>query len=88
MQASGEYIDGLAVAPEGTFVRYDGEGGPRVTDGPFAETKDRIAGWMVIDVDDYARAGELSAIPAAGGRPEQEWIELLPFLGSPITIME
>ena len=92
LQASGEYIDGQAVAPEGTFVRYDGEGRPPVTDGPFAETKDLIAGWMVIDVDDYDRAvelaAELSAAPAAEGKPLQEWIELRPFLGSPITITE
>ncbi|MCC3264673.1 YciI family protein [Arthrobacter gengyunqii] len=92
LQANGEYIDGQAVAPEGTFVRYDGEGRPPVTDGPFAETKDLIAGWMVIDVDDYDRAvelaGELSAAPASGGQPLQEWIELRPFLGSPITITE
>ncbi len=38
------------------WVRYDGEGHPPVTDGPFAETKDLIAGWMVIDVDSYERA--------------------------------
>ena len=92
LHASGEYIDGQAVSPEGTFVRYDGEGRPPVTDGPFPETKDLIAGWMVIDVDNYDRAvelaGELSAAPAAGGKPLQEWIELRPFLGSPITIAE
>ncbi|MDN3904797.1 YciI family protein [Arthrobacter sp. YD2] len=92
LRASGEYIDAQALAPEGTFVRYDGEGRPPVTDGPFAETKDLIAGWMVIDVDDYDRAvelaGELSAAPAAGGKPLREWIELRPFLSSPMTITE
>ena len=92
LRASGEYIDGQALAPEGTFVRYDGEGRPPVTDGPFAETKDLIAGWMVIDVDDYDRAvelaGELSAAPAAEGKPLREWIELRPFLSSPMTITE
>ena len=90
--ASGEYIDGQAVSPEGTFVRYDGEGRPPVTDGPFAETKDLIAGWMVIDVDSYDRAlelgGELSAAPASGGRPLQEWIEVRPFLAPPMTVTE
>ena len=44
---------------------------------------------MVIDVDDYDRAvepaGKLSAAPAAGGKPLQEWIELQPFPGSPIA---
>ncbi|HEY3894121.1 MAG TPA: YciI family protein, partial [Pseudonocardiaceae bacterium] len=51
LESTGEYVDGQALSPEGTFVRYDGEGRPPVTDGPFAETKDLIAGWMVIDVD-------------------------------------
>ena len=89
---SGEYIDGQAVSPEGTFVRYDGEGRPPVTDGPFAETKDLIAGWMVIDVDSYDRAlelgAELSAAPASGGKPLQEWIEVRPFLAQPLTVTE
>ncbi len=55
-----------------------------MTDGPFAETKDLIAGWMVIDVDSYERAielaGELSSAPGAGGQPIHEWLELRPFL--------
>src|SRR4051795_1329160 len=42
--ATGEFVDAQGLAPEGTFVRYDGEGRPPVTDGPFAETKDLIAG--------------------------------------------
>ena len=46
LEGTGEYVDGQALSPEGTFVRYDGEGRPPVTDGPFAETKDLIAGWM------------------------------------------
>ncbi|WP_340688545.1 YciI family protein [Amycolatopsis coloradensis] len=56
---TGEFVQEQALAPEGTFVRYDGEGKPPVTDGPFAETKDLIAGFMVIDVDSYERALEL-----------------------------
>ena len=55
LEGTGEFVDGQALSPEGTFVRYDGEGRPPVTDGPFAETKDLIAGWMVIDVDTYER---------------------------------
>ncbi|WP_022916326.1 YciI family protein [Ruania albidiflava] len=84
LQASGEYVDSQALSPEGTFVRFDGEGKPPVTDGPFAETKDLIAGWMVIDVDSYDRAlevaGQLSAAPGAGSQPVGEWLELRPFL--------
>lgn len=52
---TGEYVDGQALSPDGTFVRYDGEGRPPVTDGLLAETKDLIAGWMVLDVDSYDR---------------------------------
>jgi hypothetical protein len=84
LSGSGEFVDGQALAPEGVWVRYDGEGRPPVTDGPFAETKDLIAGWMVIDVDSYERAielaGELSAAPGSGGRPLGEWLEVRPFL--------
>jgi hypothetical protein len=57
---TGEFIDDQARSPEGTFGRYGGEGQPPVTDGPFAETKDLIAGWLVIDVETYARALELT----------------------------
>ena len=84
LEETGEFVDGQALAPEGLWVRYDGEGRPPVTDGPFAETKDLIAGWMVIDVEDQQRAvelaGELSSAPGAGGKPIHEWLELRPFL--------
>ena len=86
-RSTGEFVDSQALSPEGTFVRYDGEGRPPVTDGPFAETKDLIAGWMVIDVETYERAlelaGELSAAPGAGGKPIHEWLEVRPFSGRP-----
>ncbi len=84
LQEKGEFVDGQALAPEGAFVRYDGEGRPPVTDGPFAETKDLIAGWYVIDVESWDRAvqlaGELSAAPGPGGKPIHEWLEVRPFL--------
>src|SRR5207248_2173011 len=92
LERTGEFVDGQALAPEGMFVRYDGEGRPPVTDGPFAETKDLIAGRMVIDVDSYERAielaGDLSAAPGAGGEPIHEWLEVRPFLASAPTITE
>ncbi|MCZ2804449.1 YciI family protein [Modestobacter sp. VKM Ac-2983] len=89
---TGEFVDAQGVAQEGTWVRYDGEGRPPVTDGPFAETKDLIAGWMVIDVDSYERAvelaGELSAAPGPGGEPIREWLELRPVMSEPPTVTE
>ncbi len=63
-----------------------------MVDGPFAETKDLIAGWMVIDVDSYERALELaaglSAAPGANGEPIHEWLELRPFMDAPPTVTE
>ena len=74
LKVTGEFVDSRALAPEGTFVRYGGEGLPPVTDGPFAETKDLIAGWMVIDVESYERAlalaAELSAAPRRRGQAD------------------
>ena len=92
LRANGEFVDSQALASEGAWVRYDGVGRAPVTDGPFAETKDLIAGFMIIDVDSYDRAvelaGELSAAPGAGGRPIHEWLEVRPLMGSPTTVSE
>jgi len=92
LEETGEFVDGQALAPEGAFVRYDGEGRPPVTDGPFAETKDLIAGWFVVDVESWDRAvqlaGELSAAPGARGEPIHEWLEIRPFLTELPTVTE
>ncbi len=92
LQETGEFVDAQALSPEGTFVRSGGEGRAPVTDGPFAETKDLIAGWYVIDVDSWERAlelaAELSAAPGAGGSPIHEWLEVRPFYSVPPTVTE
>ena len=88
LRETGEFVDVQVLRPDGAFVRSDGEGRPPVTDGPFVETKDLIAGGYVIDVESLDRAvqlaGELSAAPGPGGTPIHEWLEVRPFLsGSP-----
>ena len=92
LEANGELVDGQALSPDGMWVRYDGEGRSPVTDGPFAETKDLIAGWFMIDVDSYERAielaGELSAAPGAGGKPIHEWLEVRPLLAAPSNVTD
>ncbi|MFL6115328.1 MAG: YciI family protein [Catenulispora sp.] len=92
LQETGEFVDTQALAPEGAFVRYGGQGRPPVTDGPFAETKDLIAGWYIIDVGSWERAvelaAELSAAPGPGGEPLHEWLEVRPFYGGPPTVTE
>lgn len=92
LEGTGEYVDSQALSPDGMWVRHNGENEPPVTDGPFPETKDLIAGWMVIDVDSEDRAielaGELSAAPGAGGEPIHEWLEVRPFLAGVETVAE
>ncbi|WP_265446787.1 YciI family protein [Flexivirga meconopsidis] len=92
LEQSGEFVSGQALSPQGVWVRAGGEGEPPVVDGPFAETKDLIAGWMIIDVDSYDRAvelaGELSDAPGAGGKPIREWLELRPFLDDSADLTE
>jgi hypothetical protein len=84
LQETGEFVDSQALTPGGAWVQYGGEGRPPATEGPFAETKDLVAGWMIIDVESWDRAvelaGELSAAPGADGKPIHEWLEVRPFL--------
>jgi hypothetical protein len=92
LRDSGEFVASHALSAEGAWVQYGGEGKPPVTDGPFAETKDLIAGFMIVDVDSYERAvelaGELSAAPGAGGKPIHEWLEVRPLMGTTDNIHE
>jgi hypothetical protein len=92
LEETGEFVDTQALTPDGAFVRYGGEGRPPVTDGPFAETKDLIAGWYIIDVESWDRAvqlaGELSAAPGPGGKPIYEWLEVRPFMADSPTVTE
>jgi hypothetical protein len=89
---TGEFVDAQGLAPEGRWVRAGDDGGAPITDGPFAETKDLIAGWMLVDVDTEERAieltGELSAAPGPGGQPILEWIELRAVMEAPPTMTD
>jgi hypothetical protein len=61
---------GQPLEPEGKVVRGKPKG---VTDGPYVETKDLIAGFMIIEARDLAQAAELSAgcpILESGGSVE------------------
>ncbi len=42
-------LDGLQPTSEGTLISFSG-GAPSVTDGPFAESKELIGGYWMIDV--------------------------------------
>ena len=72
---SGELIEVNALTgPElARIVVCDGATAPVVTDGPFAEFKEMLAGYELIDVESDERAIEiaarLSAVPGPGGKP-------------------
>ena len=72
---SGELVgaEGLAAPGEARVVRAGRNGAPAVTDGPFPEAKEFLAGYWIVDVDRAERAYEIaakaSAAPGPGGAP-------------------
>jgi hypothetical protein len=69
--ADGEFVDaqGLAGPEEARVVRSTASGTPEVTDGPFPESKEFLAGFWVIDVDSHERAIEVAAAASAAPGP-------------------
>jgi len=58
----GERVDavGLADPTQAKTVRFI-DGAPVPTDGPFAEAKESLAGYWVVDVEDEARVLEIAS---------------------------
>jgi hypothetical protein len=50
--------DGLRASAKGARVSFGGDGERTVTDGPFAETKELIAGFWILQVDSFQDAVE------------------------------
>jgi len=78
----GELVDaqGLTGPEQAKFVVWDGAGAPVVTDGPYPEAKELVAGYRMIDVETPERAIEIaaraSAAPGPGGKPIRQAIEV------------
>ena len=51
LQDAGVVRDGAALQPTATATTVRGAGRPLVSDGPFAETKEQLGGYYVIEVD-------------------------------------
>ena len=82
----------------GELVAHQGLGGPEtirvvqaaknaepaITDGPFPESKEFLAGFWIVDVDTPGRAWEiaarLSSLPGRGGGPANVPIEVRPLM--------
>ena len=80
--ASGELVESeVLTGPDlAKVVTFDGVTAPVVTDGPFQEFKEWIAGYQIFDVESEARAIEiaarLSAVPGEDGVPIQQPIQV------------
>ena len=62
LQKAGVHVAGEALQPTGTATTVRVEGGEQlVTDGPFAETKEQLGGYYVVDVDSEEQALEWAA---------------------------
>ena len=87
---SGELVDAQALTPPGQarIVRCGESGAPVVSDGPFAETKEFLAGFWIIDVEKperaYAIAAKASSAPGPDGKPLVIPIELREVMGAPL----
>ena len=65
--ASGELVDSTVLTgPDlAKIVSSDGRTAPVVTDGPFQEFKEWLAGYLIVEVADEARALEIAALVSA-----------------------
>jgi hypothetical protein len=85
----GELVEaqGLAGPDEAKVVRAAKAGAPEVTDGPFPESKEFLAGYWVIDVENETRALEVAAAvslaPGPGGAPLNLPIEVRQVMSAP-----
>jgi hypothetical protein len=83
----GELVDAQGLAEPARTVTFDGVGTPIVTDGPFPESKELLAGYRIVDVESPERAIEIaakaSAAPGPGGQPIKQPIEVREVMGAP-----
>jgi hypothetical protein len=87
LTASGELVEAHALDwPDAAkVVVADGRSTPVVTDGPFLESKELLAGFRIVEVDSLDRAIEIaaraSAAPGMEGQPLRDQIEVRQVMG-------
>lgn len=71
LQQTGEWVDGQGLTDPKDARRVQLEGGELVvTDGPYAETKEVLAGYWVVECDSLERATEIAERAARCPVPE------------------
>jgi hypothetical protein len=89
LSAAGELVDaqGLALPENARIVRAGRNGAPEVTDGPYPEAKEFLAGFWIVDCESQDRAYQIaaraSAAPGKGGVPMSIPIEVREVMGAP-----
>jgi hypothetical protein len=89
LSGAGELVGAEGLAPPGQarIVRAGKNGSPEVTDGPFAEAKEFLAGYWIVDVESPRRAHEIAArassAPGPGGKPLNLPIEVREVMSGP-----
>jgi hypothetical protein len=92
LRESGELVsaEGLSFPDQAKLVRAGKDGAP-ITDGVFLESKEFLAGFWIVDVDNpergYAIAAKVSVAPGPGGAPLNMPIEVRPIMSGPPTEM-
>lgn len=86
---AGELVaaEGLATPAQARVVRAGVGGEPEITDGPFPEAKEFLAGYWIVDVETperaYAIAARASTAPGLGGKPMKLAIEVREVMSGP-----
>jgi len=89
LREGGELVgaEGLASPDQAMIVRAGKGGAAVVTDGPFAEAKEFLAGYWIVDCEGperaYAIAARASAAPGKGGVPLNMPIEVREVMSGP-----
>jgi hypothetical protein len=88
LKKTGEFVDAQGLTPPGDakLVRGNKNGVPE-TDGPFAESKEFLVGYWIIEVDKAERAYEIAAkvssAPGPGGAPMTIPVEVRQIMSRP-----
>jgi len=82
LKASGEYVDSAGLTVRNARQVRTLEGEAAVTDGPFTEAKEVLAGYYLVDCDGIERATEI-----AGRIRESRWdpIEVREIIEDPLS---
>jgi hypothetical protein len=90
IRSSGEFVlgEGLTPPKDARLVRAAKDRTP-ITDGPFAESKEFLAGFWIVEAESAQRAYELaakvSAAPGPGGKPLNMGVEVRPIMRVPAS---